>query len=144
MLSKNARPLPRLTTTPEVDGKDDGAPMDTAEKSRLLANAFLSATQQAHDWGFDLPSATASHRAQGLLARLAHVVRDVQRVDVAVGEDGTVEINVLSRRELATIDIPPNGSRLEMIRRDRTSGAVRGPAETLTEAMIVERIERAA
>ncbi len=95
--------------------------------------------------GFDLPSGLATLRATNLLRLIGRDSRaDASSIDVALGEDGSIEISVLAAGATLIIDIPPSGRRLEMVVQDARTGAVLAPSTVVNEDDIVERIERPA
>jgi hypothetical protein len=117
--------------------------MKSAEKLRKLKAELALAHAEAERYSFDLPSPDALRRAEQLLSLLAAQMPEVGAVDVAVGDDGTVEITTTARGERFTIDIVPSGQRIEMVIQDAASGAIIG-STAATEKDIVNRIERAA
>jgi len=114
------------------------------DRSEKLVSEFRMAQQDAEAYGFELPSNDAVARAVALLTHIARSTTSTESVDVAVGEDGSVEITVVLGRELIVVAIPPSGTRMEMVVQNWKSGEILAPCTRVSEDVVVQRIERAA
>ncbi len=137
--AQSAITLPRVLPEPEP------APLGARLALRTLMSELSSAAQFAARAHFDPPSPFALERARTVLSLLAiRCTAEAMTTDVAVAEDGMVEITALKGTRRYTVEIPSGGSRVEIIAQDAESGALLGPSVATTEQDAVDRIERAA
>ncbi len=104
---------------------------------------FDLAVSEARAMGFACPTQAARDVARRLLRRLAGL-SDERVLDVAVGEDGTIEITASSKASIATVEVSPSESLTRLILRDLRTGAVTPVASGLSKEEVARRIEQAA
>lgn len=108
-----------------------------------LLNDLRLATDEAAAWDFDLPSAEATDRAENFLRAIILHTHVGNRTDVAVGEDGSIELTITQGSSLIVLDIPPSGSRTSMVIQDHETGEITSSFATVSENDVVRRIEQA-
>jgi hypothetical protein len=113
------------------------APMTAKNRlARLLAN-LQAAHSEAKAWGFALPSDLAMERAVALFQHLATATGVADSLEIAIGEDGCIEVTAVSGRERIIVDIPPAGTRTEIVVQDWQSGDVLAHSAPATEDDVV-------
>ena len=118
--------------------------MNTDEKTKAILSELQAAHGEAIAMAFDLPSEAALQRAHRLLAQIACTLEDLSTFEVAIGEDGTIEITGNPSSEFITIDISPTGRQLSMSVRSVATGEVVRSADESNEQEVVRQLERAA
>jgi hypothetical protein len=115
-------------------------------EARLMAleAALRLALGEATRMGFDEPSADAAEHASRILELLVRADLRERAIDIAIGEDGTIEITVASERTLATVDVSPSGRDVALVLRDVETSEITGVPSSPSEAAVVGAIERAA
>ena len=116
--------------------------MTTEHQTQSLLLDLETALKEAYEWGFEATSPSAIVEAEGLLRAIQSRAAVSDAVEVAVGEDGSIEITASDGAALIIVDIPPSGSRIEMVVQDWQSGEILTPAASVTRDNVVERIER--
>ena len=120
------------------------APVSAREKIVALAAQFDEARALAKNLEFDAPSAAAVERAAALLALIAEAVTETSVFEVALGEDGTIEITAASDASFVTIDISPASARAAMVVQDAHSDEITVSIPIATDQDILSQIDRAA
>lgn len=113
-------------------------------RTEIVIAELKLALRDAEAHGSVCPSAAASAEAAEFLRLLAGRLPADRTIDVAVGEDGTIEITASSDATLATVDVSPSGRVTRLIMRDLRTGAVSPVTSGLSYADLAQRIEQAA
>jgi hypothetical protein len=109
-----------------------------------LQVALSAACRDADRRGFDCPSEAALAHALSLLRQLASIPNLAPTLDVAVGEDGALEITAVPGRALVVIDIDQAGRQMELVVQALDSGAILEECASTSEDEVVRLVERAA
>lgn len=118
--------------------------VSSSPRAESLLNELAAARADAELWGFDLPSEKAFDIATSLLASMHDLDLGQDSVDVAVGEDGNIEITAVAGGEHITVLIAHTGSRTQMVVHDRNTWEVASLSDFVEPSEVVRRIERAA
>ncbi len=117
--------------------------MDDRREQALVA-ALCDARDAAERNGFDLPEAGSYQRAAQLLKHLA-VRTPALPIEVAVGDDGSIEITAVCGQRYFVIDVSPSGGDLHLMVEDLETRSLTFVAKRTNEDEIVRQmIERAA
>lgn len=120
------------------------APMTRRDQIEKLLSSLQAARTEAEKWGFAVPSEEAMTRADALLKHLVAATNIAESIEIAVGEDGSIEITAVPGRKLVVVDIPPAGTRMEIVVQNWKSGEVVEHSSSASEDDVVRLIEHAA
>jgi hypothetical protein len=116
--------------------------MNSTGRLDELVRIFDDARQSAARCAFDLPSIQAIKRTEKLLRLAASSVDSIATFDIAIGEDGSIELTAAPGGRLITLDISPSGAKVEMVVRDTVTGELLASEQAATNTGIVRWIER--
>lgn len=115
----------------------------TGRFEALLAT-LQEAIAEADRFAFELPSELAMNRIARLLFAAVGMRKDLTTLDIAVGEDGSIEVTMVPHHHFITLDVSPSGSHVETVVRNVNSGELVASTQVDSEFEFLRWMERGA
>ena|SRR3989344_9399863 len=111
--------------------------LTSAARFAYLQSLYTDARRIGLENNFPDPRSEAQLKGRHLMRIISRGKLNLDRVEITMGEDGSLEVTAALESKLVVVDIPPTGSRFEMVVEDNLAKQLIASFPQATEEKLI-------